>query len=737
MFVLKHNNSFAILDECGNISGKDEANHNISDGLVCNDTRILSRSVLTIGDQPPRPVDAAIKNDNVIFDARLTNAATGAIPEDSLEIQRTVFLWNDNLYEKIEVRNNSDVIVNVPLELSVGADFQDLFEVRGAKRPKRGKMHAPEQTAEGVKYGYTGLDNVERKTAVRFSEPPQEGTTDAAKFSLQLPPRGTHTLYTKMGDDNDSNAGISREIFDKAQQDAEAFVRQNLDRRPQITSSNKMFEYWVHQNAVDVALLTTELETGPFPYAGIPWYSAAFGRDAILTAFELLWQDPSLAKGVLALLAEKQATTISGFQACEPGKILHELRLGEMANNKESPHSPYYGTADATPLFVHLAGAYYQRTGDAAFIKSIWPQIEKALDWIDRYGDSDGDGFVEYLRDAEKGLETGLANQGWKDSRDSISHADGSLARGPIALCEVQGYVYAAKQAAAEMARAFGKNALAGQLEQSAEKLKKKFNETFWSEELGTYALALDGEKKPCLVNSSNPGHLLFSGIVPEDRAKKVADKLMSPEMFSGWGVRTLGTKEKRYEPVKHPPGYHNGTVWVHDTAISAAGFERYHMEDKAAQLITGLFEAAQHFPNMRLPELFGGLERNHKTKEGPAFYPVACNPQAWSSGAESLLLRSMLGISIDGTTKKVTIESPRLPAWLDDITISNLKIGDSKVSLKFERQGKNVNVTVVEKSKDVSVAIEAVRSSTRSCASMINPPSVKEKFRRRGPGSP
>jgi glycogen debranching enzyme len=695
MFVLKHNDSFAILDASGNIWGKNRTDNSISDGLLHNDTRILSRAILTAGNKALLPVQSAIKNDNVIFEAKLTNAALKDIPEGVLEIKRTIFLWNDNLYEKTEVRNTTASKIDVPFEFSSAADFLDIFEVRGAKREKRGETHPPEQSASGVKYSYTGLDKVQRATAVSFSPAPDSSVDGAAIFNLHIPPQGTQTLYKKMGIAG-SSAGISKESFEKAQKDALAFVQKQLDHRPKITSSNKAFDQWVHQDAVDIILLTTELKTGLYPYAGIPWYSTAFGRDGIITAFQMLWQDPSLAKGTLSLLAAKQADKTSAFHDCEPGKILHEIRLGEMANTGEIPHSPYYGTADATPLFIFLAGAYYERTGDAAFIKSIWPNIEQALNWIDQYGDKDGDGFVEYLR----GTEKGLSNQGWKDSVDAISHADGTLAPGSIALCEVQGYVYAAKHAAAEMARVLGKNALADQLEESAATLKEKFNDKFWSDELGTYALALDGQKKPCLVNTSNPGHLLFSGIVPDDRAKKVAEKLMAPDMFSGWGIRTLATNEKRYEPLKHPQGYHNGTVWVHDTAICAAGFERYHMEDKAARLLTALFNAAGHFPDMRLPELFGGLPR--EAKAAPAFYPVACNPQAWASGSGSMMLQSMLGIRIDGKNKRVMVENPRLPAWLEDISIQNIRIGNSAISLKFQRQDKGVNVTVINKSNDI-----------------------------------
>ncbi|TAL31192.1 MAG: amylo-alpha-1,6-glucosidase [Alphaproteobacteria bacterium] len=698
MFVLKHNDSFAMFDEKGNIRGLNEKEHDTADGLIFKDTRLVSRAVLTVNGREPAAVKAAIDDRNVVF--------TADLKDGDLAISRSFVLWNDNIYEKIKVTNSGKSPATAELKYDFDADFQDLFEIRGWQRKKQGEMHAPEAATDGVAYSHTGADNVTRCAKFSFSGAAETGN-DAARFSLALKPGETKQVFVRMGHDN-NEPPVTASDFDHAEAAAAAFIESQIARRPVITSSNPAFDRWLQQNAADIALLTTEFETGPYPCAGIPWYSVPFGRDGIITAFQMLWQDPELAKGVLTYLAKHQATEESKFHDSAPGKIMHEIRQGEMAGAKEVPHAPYYGTADATPLFISLAGAYFERTGDEKFLKQLWPHIERALEWIDKYGDFDGDGFVEYQR----GADGGLNNQGWKDSNDSISHADGKLAVGSIALCEVQGYVYDAKQSAAKIAAILGKTDVSKRLAAEAKKLQENFDKAFWSDELGTYALALDGDKKPCLVNSSNPGHLLFSGIVPEDRAEKVADRLMSKDMFTGWGIRTLSKKEKRYEPSKPPHGYHNGTVWTHDTAITAAGFARYGMEDRAAQLLTALFNAAAHFPRMRLPELFGGLDR--EDGKPPAPYPVACNPQAWASASESLLLQAMLGIKIDGRTKTVTVDNPQLPPWLDALSISGLKIGDSSISLEFRRNGNETKAECVAKSAEITFNTGAAASAPK-----------------------
>jgi glycogen debranching enzyme len=384
-------------------------------------------------------------------------------------------------------------------------------------------------------------------------------------------------------------------------------------------------------------LLTTELPTGPYPYAGLPWFSTIFGRDAIVTALQTLWLQPRLARGVLSFLAQHQATETSPFRDAQPGKIMHECRKGEMSATDELPFARYYGGVDTTPLFVMLAGAYAAQTGDLGFIEGLWPALRDAASWIERTCDGDADGFLTYARAAE----TGLDNQGWKDSHDAIFHADGSHADGPIALVEVQGYVFAARRAMAELARRLGYSQEVARWRASAAALRDAVEKRFWMEDAGFYALAIDGHGQPCRVRASNAGHLLFTGLPAPHRARRVAAHLLDPRFNSGWGIRTLSHDEVRFNPMS----YHNGSIWPHDTALCAAGLARYGFRDGAMRLLSGAFEAAVHF-DMRLPELFCGFRRIQG--EAPIRYPVACLPQAWASGSVFMTLQACLGLQID-----------------------------------------------------------------------------------------
>jgi glycogen debranching enzyme len=518
-------------------------------------------------------------------------------------------------------------------------------------------------------------------------------TASTARLHLALRPRQEATFSLTVGCEC-APASAGRLSFDAARAEAEADLERHRSWSCHVRTSNGQFNAWVNRAVSDLHMVTTQLPTGPYPYAGVPWFNTPFGRDGILTALECLWLWPALARGVLGYLAATQATELIPAQDAEPGKILHETRNGEMAALKEMPFGRYYGSVDATPLFVLLAGAYYERTADRAFVESIWPNIEAALAWVERFGDLDGDGLVEYTRRSADGL----VHQGWKDSDDAVFHADGSLARGPIAMSEVQGYVYAAWRAAAHLAAVRHDAGQAADWTAKAEAVREQFERVFWCDDLGTYALALDGDKCPCRVRTSNAGHCLFTGIAEPARAARVARLLLSRESYSGWGVRTLATTETRYNPM----GYHTGAVWPHDNAVVAQGLARYGFEAKAVQILTGLFEAGMYFDLHRLPELFCGFDKD--PGEGPILYPVACAPQAWAAASVFLLIQACLGLRIDSPGARVVFTRPRLPAFLSEVRIGNLEVAGATMDLQLLRHENDVGVNVLRRTGDAQV---------------------------------
>ena len=691
--VLKQGDTFAVFDHYGDV-----ANLGLGEqGLFHQGTRFLSKLELRLGRSRPLFLSSTVKEAN---DLLLVDLANPDVPlEDGVALPRgTVHLFRGKLlreavaYERVRISNHGLSSARLTLVFRFGADFADIFEVRGTRRERRGEDLAPRVEGSAVVLSYRGLDGVTRRTRLEFSPAPSTLSSSAATFDVGLDPQAETSLFLAVACETDGQepARVGYEQALGATEDARRRVQAAACR---IETSSEPFNRWLERSTADLHMMVTDMPSGPYPYAGVPWFSTPFGRDGIITAMEVLWMDPSLARGVLSYLSATQATEVRPEQDAEPGKILHETRGGEMAALGEVPFGRYYGSVDATPLFVMLAGQYYARTGDHAFIESLWPSVERALGWIDRYGDADQDGFVEYARRSP----AGLVQQGWKDSGDSVSHADGRLAEGPIALCEVQGYVYAARQAASELATALGHAARADALLAQAE-LRRRFEEAFWDEELGTYALALDGEKRPCRVATSNAGHGLFAGIASPARALRVATRLFDTSSFSGWGVRTLAAGERRYNPMS----YHNGSVWPHDNALVGAGLGRYGLRDELLRLLGGLFDASSFFDLHRMPELFCGFKR--RGEEGPTLYPVACAPQSWAACAVFLLLQACLGLTVDGRGRQLLFVRPALPAFLDHVRIENLRVGEARVDLVLDRHETDVGINIARREGPVEV---------------------------------
>jgi len=673
LYALKHGDTFLVAEPTGNVLGD-------GDGLFDNDTRILSRFWLTLAGKPPSLLGSAVSQDNVLFTAHLTNNPLPPLgglptPKGVIHIERKRLLWERRLYERISLENYGQSDATVPLALEFAADFRDMFEVRGRHRPARGRALPSEVTETSVLLRYEGLDGVLRAFAISFSEPPRDLSAGHAAFLVDLPANGRAELFLEIGPELAPELpNLTR--FRHAAARARGSMRAARRRGARLATPTHLFNEWMEKAAADLALLTTELPTGPYPYAGIPWFSTPFGRDAIITALQTLWLDPGLARGVLRFLAHHQAREHSPFRDSAPGKIMHEMRKGEMTALHELPFGRYYGGVDTTPLFVVLAGAYADRTGDLAFISELWPALAAAMAWIEGEGDSNGDGLLDYAR----GQRSGLVNQGWKDSWDSIFHADGRIPEGPIALAEVQGYVYAALRAMAGLAARLGKAEDAERWRDRAGWLRETVERRFWMEEAGLYGIAIDGAGELCRVRASNAGHLLFTGLAAPERAARVTEALASPAFNSGWGIRTLAKGEPRFNPMS----YHDGSVWPHDTALAAAGMARYGERERVVGLLNELFESAVQF-EMRLPELFCGFTRS--AGEAPIAYPVACLPQAWAAGAVFMVLQACLGLTIDGWRGEVNLNRPALPIGVERLRIRRLPVGgDRRIDLAFHR---------------------------------------------------
>jgi glycogen debranching enzyme len=695
--VIKHDRAFFLSDRFGDVPQDNQA----ALGLYYCDTRFLSRLELSLDDLSPLLLHSSTER-NYAQTVELAFPVTVADPQgfeyqENLSVSRTRILA-ESLLEQIEMSNYGSVPRSLRLRVQFDADFLDVFEVRGLVRmnAQPGQLQTPQVGHNSVTFAYRGADGVLRTTMIRFSPAPATLDESEAVFEWDLSPGEKNGLILEITPEVGTQVH-PRRAYREARQDLEQQYAAWRKRCTRFKTSNTQLSRFLDRAILDLRMLLSQDDQGEqYIDAGVPWFSALFGRDSLLTAYQCLGVNPSLAWSVLRGLAARQGTREDEWRDEEPGKILHEFRVGELAGAGEIPHTPYFGSIDSTPLWLVVLTYAYSWTADLEAVRALWPNVLAALEWIDRYGDIDGDGYVEYRKRSARGLD----NQGWKDSWNAVAHVDGSLAEPPIALVEVQGYVYQAKSRLARVARDLGEADLAARLDREAAELKERFNRDFWMEREGFFALALDGKKEQVKTITSNPGHGLWSGIVDEEKAARVVRKLLSPALSSGWGIRTLAGKQISFDPL----GYHTGTVWPHDNSLIAHGLKLYGFDAEAMRVIDQLSLAGAHFPLGRYPELFCGFSREDVPM--PVEYPVACRPQAWATGAPLLMLRSYGGLSADAPKKRLYILRPQLPAWLEQMEIVGMRVGSARVDLTLTRRDGVTAIQVPHKEGDIEVLI-------------------------------
>jgi glycogen debranching enzyme len=655
-------------------------------GLYWQGTRFLRTCDLFLAGFPLQPLSHSVADEGNMCQFNLCNPFIKLdpqtdVPQGTIHVQRDVEVRDRQLIQHIGVTSYHSKPLKILLGLKVSADFRDIFEVRGLQRAQHGTPLDPDMRRDVLSYQYRGRDEIVRETRMTLSPPVTHIIKDGVFWYLVVTPHQPISIQitTDLVEHSPAEGQRSRQRHHKSPHPV-------LLDRPAIHTDNIFFDRLLKRSIYDLGMVSTLTPQGFFPYAGVPWYACPFGRDGLITSIEFMPWFPQIARGTLAFLAEHQGTKEDPFTEEEPGKILHEYRRGELANCREIPFIPYYGTIDATPLFIMALESYIRWTDDLELLRHLWPNAEAAAQWMITYGDADGDGFLEYQRI----METGLNNQGWKDSWDAISHHNGALADPPIALCEVQGYAYAAFAAMSYLAQRIGKEQEADQWRSRAEHLREHFLRDFWWEKEGTFYLALDGHKEPCEVVASNAGHCLWTGIASDEMAARVVRRMMRDDMYTEWGIRTLSSQAARYNPMS----YHNGSVWPHDTAIAAAGFARYGHKEEAGVLLGNLYGVSLYYERARLPELFCGFPRHHGY--GPTEYPVACSPQSWATGAPFLLLSAVLGLQPAADQQRLTLTQPTLPDWIKEMDMPGLRLGSHTIHLLLTREATPTRVTIV-----------------------------------------
>jgi len=697
--ILKHNDVMFVSDLAGDVPAGNDGGL----GLYRSDSRFLSTFELRLNGRRPillnhgvdRAYVATFQLSNPVLEPRHGGAA---IPKQSLSLRRTRFV-HDGVHERIGLQNCNRHAIEVDLELRFDADFLDIFEVRGY-RPERpmGTPEPPVPTETGFTLGYRGRDDIRRSTEVVFHPVPRlrKGT---ACVSVRLAPQERYVLLVDllpMMGDGQPEADFH---FDAALEALERkYQAWNASCTRWRTDNESLDGGLIWRNLEDLRVLCDDRPTGLFPTAGVPWYAVPFGRDALITSLQTLALNPDLAIGSLRYLARHQGQKMDPYREEEPGKILHEMRYGELANLGQVPHTPYFGTVDATPLFLVLLVELLNWTADVDLLSELTPNVMAALEWIDQYGDLDGDGLVEYKQHGK----IGVRNQGWKDSWDSLIEDHGEPAPLPAALVEVQGYVHHAKSGLARIFRRQGQLAKAEKLEAEAERLRARFESAYWMPEERYYAQALDRDKRQVASISSNAGHCLWSGIVDRERAAHVVHRLMASDMFSGWGVRTLSSRAISFNPMS----YHNGSIWPHDNSIVAAGLRRYGYRSEAEKIACAVLEAGMRFSDHRVPELFCGFSRDHRFGAGPGEYLVSCSPQAWGAGSLFHFLQVLAGVEVDMFANRIRID-PLDTKLYSRLRVEGMRVGDGEVDFTVEC-GEGVRVSVDRKPAGLQVELPA-----------------------------
>ncbi|HEX6533687.1 MAG TPA: glycogen debranching N-terminal domain-containing protein [Gemmatimonadaceae bacterium] len=698
--VIKSENIFFLTEPDGGIPLTD--GHGF--GLYYHDCRYLrGYEIRLAGPSPAVLASSSHKGNEATFqlanpDLHLPNGQLIAKETVGLRWTRTLDGDTPELRDQFLFQNFGLDDLEFPLSLRFAAKFEDIFAVRGLFEERLGTLHPPAWEDGVLVLAYDGKDGRARRLRIAFDPFPASREEDGATFHVRVPSRGTARIAVTLRVEEEPEPSGTAVAAPRARPETERHAKHEEPARTTMQSDSLLLNATVDRSLRDLRMLRSTIDAQEFFAAGVPWFATLFGRDSIVTAIQTLAWEPTVAEHTARLLARYQGHRTDDWRDEQPGKILHSLRVGEMARLGEIPHTPYYGSVDATPLFLALIGRHAQWTGRLDLFRELRDHVELALQWMREGGDPERDGYITYASTSERGL----INQGWKDSGDAIIDAEGRLAAPPIAMVEVQGYAYLARQLIADLYARDGDEDTARTLRDEANALRKRFNEDFWIESMDCYALALEKGNAPLRVVSSNPGQALWSGIADEDKARRTAKRLMEEDMYGGWGIRTLSTRERRYNPV----GYHLGTVWPHDNSFIAAGFRRYGFDDLAKRVFTGLCEAAMHFSYYRLPELFAGFSREEYAE--PVRYPVACHPQAWAAGSIPYLLETSLGLVPDAFQKRLRIVRPILPDFVDRLELRDMAVGDARVTLHFHRTtGGSTAVAVLGVDGELDVQVE------------------------------